>query len=72
MKKYETLVAMANGRASKLIVPTDAVNAVKANVLFSETTGIGDVTKEAEPEPEPEKTDACCERFEEAQDQDEE
>ena len=63
MKKYETLVAMANGRASKLIVPTDAVNAVKANVLFSETTGIGDVTKEAEPEPEPEKTDACCERF---------
>ena len=63
MKKYETLVAMANGRASKLIVPTDAVNAVKANVLFSETTGIGDVTREAEPEPEPEKTDACCERF---------
>ena len=25
--------------------PTDAVNATKANVLFSETTGLGDTTK---------------------------
>ncbi|MBR3242380.1 MAG: SPFH/Band 7/PHB domain protein [Parasporobacterium sp.] len=48
LKKYEALVQMSYGKASKLIVPTDAVNAVKANVMFSETTGLGDVTKPAE------------------------
>ena len=68
LKKYEALVAMANGRASKIIVPTDAVSATKANVMFSEITGIGDVT-EPIPEPaEPEKEDPCCERFEESND----
>ena len=60
LKKYEALVQMANGKASKLIVPTDAVNAVKANVMFSETTGLGDVTPEA-PEEEPAvRPDPCC------------
>ena len=48
LKKYEALVQMSNGKASKLIVPTDAVNAVKANVMFAETTGLGDVTASAE------------------------
>ena len=42
------------------IVPTDAVNAVKANVLFSETTGLGDVTPEGEEEPVKEAEDPCC------------
>lgn len=63
LKKYEALVNMANGRASKLIVPTDAVNAVKSNVIFSETTGIGDVTPPAPEEAESEKKDECCDRF---------
>lgn len=63
LKKYEALVNMANGRASKLIVPTDAVNAVKSNVIFSETTGIGDVTPPAPEEAEPEEKDECCDRF---------
>ena len=40
LKKYEALVNMSNGTASKLIIPTDAVNAVTNNVLFSETTGL--------------------------------
>jgi len=48
LKKYEALVQMSNGKASKLIVPTDAVNAVKANVMFAETTGLGDVTASEE------------------------
>ena len=60
LKKYEALVQMANGKASKIIVPTDAVNAVKANVLFSETTGLGDVTPEGEEEPVKEAEDPCC------------
>ena len=61
LKKYEALVAMSNGKAAKIIVPTDAVQMTKANVLFSETTGLGDVTPEAPEEPKPEKIDPCCE-----------
>ena len=60
LKKYEALIAMANGKASKIIVPTDAVEATKKNVIFSETAGIGDVTPEAPEEPELPKTDPCC------------
>ena len=64
LKKYEALVKMGDGQAVKIIVPTDAVQAVKSNVLFSETTGLGDTTSpapHAAPEPTP---DPCCERFE--------
>ena len=61
LKKYEALVALSNGKASKIIVPTDAVNATKSNVLFSETTGLGDVTKSAPEEVAPKKADPCCE-----------
>ncbi|MBQ9859418.1 MAG: SPFH/Band 7/PHB domain protein [Clostridia bacterium] len=60
LKKYEALVQMSNGKAAKIIVPTDAVQMTKANVLFSETTGLGDVTYEAPEEPVPEKEDPCC------------
>ena len=65
LKKYEALVKMADGKASKIIVPTDAVNAVKANVLFSETAGIGDVTAAAPEEAPAPEADPCCDRFEE-------
>ena len=60
LKKYEALVQMSNGKASKIIVPTDAVNAVKANVLFSETTGLGDVTPAAPEEKAKDVEDPCC------------
>ena len=60
LKKYEALVAMSNGKASKIIIPTDAVQMTKANVLFSETTGLGDTTKPAPDEPKPVKKDPCC------------
>lgn len=63
LKKYDALVKMGDGKAVKIIVPTDAVQAVKSNVLFSETTGLGDSTKPAPaPKPAP-KEDPCCERF---------
>ena len=61
LKKFEALIAMSNGVASKIIVPTDAVNMTKSNVLFSETTGLGDVTKPAVQPKEPAKEDVCCE-----------
>jgi regulator of protease activity HflC (stomatin/prohibitin superfamily) len=61
MKKYEALVAMSNGRASKIIVPTDAVDMTKSNVMFSETSGLGDVTNPAPEAPKKaKKPDPCC------------
>ena len=61
IKKYEALVAMSDGKASKIIIPSDVVDMTKANVIFSETSGLGDVT---EPAPEivetTQKSDACC------------
>ena len=61
LKKYEALVAMSDGTASKIIVPTDAVEMTKANVMFTETTGLGDNTPPAEKPKKAKKTDVCCE-----------
>ena len=60
LKKYEALVNMSNGKAAKLIIPTDAVNAVTNAALFTETTGLGSETKSEPEKPEPEKPDPCC------------
>ncbi|MBE6805639.1 MAG: SPFH/Band 7/PHB domain protein [Ruminococcaceae bacterium] len=61
LKKYEALVNMANGQAAKIIVPTDVVNTVKNNAIFSETAGIGDVTEYGQPPKKaPKKKDECC------------
>ncbi len=62
LKRYEALVNMANGQAAKIIVPTDAVEAVKKDVLFSEASGLGDSTKQGNPAPaSKKKADPCCE-----------
>ena len=61
LKKYDALVQMGNGRASKIIVPTDAVTAVTRDVLFSEASGLGDSTApDATPDPVVKKKDPCC------------
>jgi len=44
LKKYEALIAMSDGKEAKIIVPTDAVEMAKTNVVFAETTGLGDKT----------------------------
>ena len=62
LKKFEALVNVANGTASKLIIPTDLVNAVTSNAVFSETTGLGDVTAEAAKPKRTEKGDPCCDK----------
>lgn len=64
LKKFEALVQLANGTASKLIIPTDVVNTVTQNTVFSETTGLGDVTPAAVKKAPAPKADPCCERFE--------
>ncbi len=62
LKKYEALVAMADGKAAKIIIPTDAVEMTKSNVVFSETTGLGDKTNpDNTKEPVEKKADPCCE-----------
>ena len=61
LKKYEALVAMSDGRASKIIVPTDTVEMVKSNVIFAEASGLGNTTEPDTSEPvKPEKKDPCC------------
>ena len=61
LKKYEALVAMSDGRASKIIIPSDAVDMTKSNVIFSETAGLGDVTAPAPEKAKPaKKADPCC------------
>ena len=60
LKKYDALVAMADGKASKIIVPTDTVEMVNKSVMFSETSGVGDVTHPAKDEPKKAKKDVCC------------
>ena len=63
LKRYEALVKLSDGKAAKIILPTDAVSLVRNNVLFSETTGLGDATKEGKPDPKKSETDPCCERL---------
>lgn len=60
IKRYEALVDMSNGTAAKLIIPTDAINMVTKNAVFSETTGLGDVTDEAPKRKPTPKKDKCC------------
>lgn len=61
IKKYEALIALSNGRASKIIIPSDAVDMTKSNVLFSETAGLGDTTSPILEETKPnKKPDPCC------------
>jgi len=62
LKKYEALVAMSDGKAAKIIVPTDAVEMTKANVVFSETTGLGDTTAPGKDAPKAKKADPCCDK----------
>ena len=60
LKRYEALVSLSNSTAAKLIIPTDAVNAVTNNVMFTETTGLGDITKPAPKPVAKPPADPCC------------
>ena len=61
LKKYEALISMSDGKAAKIIVPTDAVDMTKKNVVFSETTGLGDKTDaDKSIEKIEKKPDPCC------------
>ncbi len=60
LKKYESLVQLSHGTASKIIIPSDVVNTTTNAALFSEITGLGDVTKPGQIPTQPKKPDPCC------------
>lgn len=60
LKRYEALAKLADGKAAKIIVPTDLTELVKKSVTANETTGLGDTTKPAPEEVPPKKDDPCC------------
>ena len=61
LRRIEALVRLADGRSTKIIIPTDVAQSVRQNVLFGETSGLfPDPAEEPDPIPE-EKPDACCE-----------
>lgn len=65
LKRYEALIRLCDGKAAKVVIPTDLVNAATKNIMFSELTGLGSTTDAAPDEPEPAPArDVCCERFE--------
>ena len=45
LKRFDALEKLADGKAAKVIIPTDVVNASSRDVLFSELTGLGNPTK---------------------------
>ena len=52
---------MSDGRASKIIIPSNVVDMTRSNVMFSETSGLGDVTVPDLSDPViPPKDDPCC------------
>ena len=61
LRKYDAMVGVANGTAAKIIVPTDVVEPTKKNVIFAETTGLGDITGESVRLDPPAPKDECCE-----------
>ena len=55
LKQFEAMQKIADGRAAKIIIPTDMVDMVTKSVAFSETSGLGSVTApDTTEEPEPE------------------
>ena len=48
IKRFDTLAKLADGKAAKIIIPTDVVSSSARDVLFSEMTGLGNTTKQGE------------------------
>lgn len=60
LKRYESMVSVADGQAAKIIVPSDMVNMATQGVMFSEMTGIGNETKAGVKKVQLPKPDDCC------------
>ena len=63
LKKYDALVKMADGKAVKIVIPTEIVDTAKKNILFSELTELGAFTAAAADVPKEVKPDPCCDNW---------
>ena len=59
LKQFEAMQKIADGRAAKIIIPTDMVEMVKKSVTFSETASLGGAVTEPE-EHEEEAPESRC------------
>lgn len=60
LKRFEALAKLADGKAAKIIVPTDLTSLVSKSISVNETTGLGDVTTPAPADKKVGKPDPCC------------
>ncbi len=61
LKKYEALAKVAEGQATKIVIPSDVADMTSKNVLFSEMTGLGNYTEQGTPASGPApRPDNCC------------
>lgn len=60
LKKYESLIKVADGQAAKIIIPTDMVEAVTRDTVFAESSGLGDTTRQGVKKTPVQKEDPCC------------
>ena len=68
LKQYEAMQKIADGRAAKIIIPTNMVDMVSKGVVFSETAGLGTAVTEPEAHEEPAEESRCFEKGKESGD----
>ena len=59
LKQYEAMQKIADGRAAKIIIPTDMVEMVQKSVVFSETASVGAAVTAPEEHEEPANESGC-------------
>lgn len=64
MKKLEALKALGDGRATKIILPTELADSASKLNYTSEMLGLGDpIDKSPKPEQKQKNSDACCDEI---------
>ncbi|MCR5681832.1 MAG: SPFH/Band 7/PHB domain protein [Clostridiales bacterium] len=62
LKQFEAMQKIADGRAAKIIIPTDMVEMVQKSVTFSETASLGGAVTEPEEHIDPEPESKCFDK----------
>ena len=62
LKQYEAMQKIADGKAAKIIIPTDMVEMVNKSVVFSETASVGQAVTEPEEQEESPEESKCFDK----------
>ena len=62
LMRFEAMAKVADGKASKIIIPTDMTTMIRKSVAFNESTGLGDVTASGTDATEENPDDLCCDK----------